>query len=75
MCSIHEASSLEEILKHGRGVGGPRLLALDGAAQVLDAAAALPDLLKLPGQDLGTPLPGQARLLQTELTHLHVILP
>ena len=64
---------LEHALQHGRGVGGARLPALDGAAEVLDPAAALPDLLELPGEDLGAPLPRQARLLQTQLAHLHVV--
>lgn len=68
------AASLEHALQHGRGVGGSRLPVLDGAAEVLDPAAALPDLLELPGKDLGAPLPGQARLLQTQLAHLHVVL-
>lgn len=67
--------SLEETLKHGGGVRGPRLLVLDGLLEVLNAVAALPDLLKLPGQDLGAPLPGQTRLLQTQLAHLHVVFP
>lgn len=66
--------SLEHVLQHGGGVGGPRLPALDGAAQVLDAAAALPDLLELARQDLSPPLPGQTGLLQTQLAHLHVVL-
>lgn len=65
--------SLEEALKHGGGVRGPRLLVLDGLLQVLDAVAALPDLLKLPGQDLSAPLAGQTRLLQAQLAHLHVV--
>lgn len=66
--------SLEHVLQHGRGVGGSRLPALDGAAEVLNPAAALPDLLELPGEDLGPPLPRQARLLQAQLAHLHVVL-
>lgn len=65
--------SLEETLKHGGGMRGPRLLVLDGLLEVLDAVAALPDLLELPGQDLCAPLPGQTRLLQTQLAHLHVV--
>lgn len=68
------APSLEHALQHGCGVGGPRLPALDGAAEVLDPAAAFPDLLKLPGEDLGAPLPREARLLQAQLAHLHVVL-
>lgn len=68
------APSLEHALQHGCGVGGSRLPALDGAAEILDPAAALPDLLELPGEDLSSPLPRQTRLLQTQLTHLHVIL-
>lgn len=65
--------SLEETLKHGGGVRGPGLLVLDGFLQVLDSLTALPDFLELPGEDLGTPLPGQTRLLQTQLAHLHVV--
>lgn len=65
--------SLEETLKHGGGVRGAGLLVLDGFLQVLDPVAALPDLLELPGQDLGAPLAGQTRLLQAQLTHLHVV--
>lgn len=65
---------LEQILQHGRGIGGPGLPALDGALKVLDASAALPDLFKLSGQDLSPTLPSQTRLLQIQLTHLHVIL-
>lgn len=65
--------SLEETLKHGGGVRGAGLLVLDGFLQVLDPVAALPDLLELPGQDLGAPLPGQTRLLQAQLAHLHVV--
>lgn len=66
--------SLEHALQHGRGVGGPRLPALYGAAEILDPAATLPNLLELPGEDLGSPLPRQARLLQAQLAHLHVVL-
>lgn len=66
--------SLEHALQHGRGVGGPRLPALDGAAEILDPAATLPDLLELPGKDFRPPLPRQARLLQAQLAHLHVVL-
>lgn len=55
--------SLEHALQHGRGVGGPRLPALNGAAEILDPAAPLPDLLELPGEDFSSPLPRQARLL------------
>jgi len=66
--------SFEQVLEHGGGEGGARLLALDGALQVLHAVAALPDLLKLPREDLGAALPGQARLLQAQLAHLHVVL-
>lgn len=74
MCAYLAAPvSLEETLKHGGGVRGAGLLALDGFLQVLDPVAALPDLLELPGQDLGAPLPGQTRLLQAQLTHLHVV--
>lgn len=66
--------SLELALQHGGGVGGPRLAALDGGAEVLHAAAALPDLLKLTRENLSPTLPGQTRLLQAQLTHLHVVL-
>lgn len=65
---------LEQVLQHGRGIGGPGLPALDGALKVLDASTALPDLFKLSGQDLSTTLPSQTRLLEIQLTHLHVIL-
>lgn len=65
--------SFQQALQHGRGVGGARLPVLDGAAEVLDAAAALPDLLELSREYLSAPLPGQARLLQAQLAHLHVV--
>ena len=64
---------LEQTLQHGRGVRGPGLFVLYGLFKVLDAVAAFPDLLKLTRQDLRPPLPGQAGLLQTQLTHLHVV--
>lgn len=67
--------SLEETLKHGGGVCGASLLVLDGFLEVLNSITALPDLLKLPGEDLRPPLPGQTRLLQAQLTHLHIVFP
>ena len=75
MVGVGGRELLEEALQHGCSVGGPGLVALDGAAQVLDPPTAVPDVLKLPGQDLRPPLPGQARLLQAQFTHLHVIFP
>lgn len=65
---------LQQALQHGRGVRGPRLSALDGALEVLDAPAALPNFLKLSRQNLSPALPSQARLFEIQLTHLHVIL-
>lgn len=65
---------LQQVLQHGCGVGGPRLSALDGALKVLDASAALPDFLELSRQNLGAALPSEARLLEVQLAHLHVIL-
>lgn len=50
--------SLEETLKHGSGVCGAGLLVLNGFLEVLNPITALPDFLKLPGQDLCAPLPG-----------------
>ena len=67
--------SLEETLEHGGGVCGAGLLVLNGSLEVLNSVAAFPDFFKLPGQDLRPPLPGQARLLQAQLTHLHVVFP
>lgn len=49
--------SLEHALQHRRGVGGPGLPGLDGVAEVLDAAAAFPDLLELTREDLGAAFP------------------
>lgn len=63
MVGARAGALLQEALQHGGGVGGPGLAGLDGAAQVLDPPAALPDLLKLPRQDLRPPLPGQASFL------------
>lgn len=71
---LEACTLLEQVLQHGRGIGGPGLSALDGALKVLDASAALPDLFKLPGQDLGTALPSQPCLLKIQLAHLHVVL-
>lgn len=65
---------LEQVLQHGRSIGGPGLPALNGALKVLDASTTLPDLFKLSGQDLSTTLASQTRLLEIQLTHLHVIL-
>lgn len=55
--------SLEETLKHGGGVRRPGLLVLNGFLEVLNSITAFPDFLKLPRQDLRTPLSGQTRLL------------
>lgn len=71
---LEPCTLLEQVLQHGRGIGGPGLPALDGALKVLDASAALPDLFELPGQDLSPALPSQTRLLEIQLAHLHVIL-
>lgn len=67
--------SLEQTLKHGGGMRGASLLVLDGFLEVLNSVTALPDLFKLPGEDLCAPLPGQTRFLQTQLTHLHIVFP
>ncbi|KAF3844926.1 hypothetical protein F7725_008089, partial [Dissostichus mawsoni] len=69
-CIPHnEVSGRSPLLPHLR-----RLCSM-AVAYVLNPIAALPDFFKLPGQDLRAPLPGQTRLLQTQLTHLHVVFP
>lgn len=66
--------SLEKVLEHGGRVGRSGLLAFDGGPKVLDSAAALPDLLKLAGEDLRSTFSREPGLLQTQLAHLHVVL-
>lgn len=63
----------QQALQHGSGVCGSGLSALDGVSEVLNSSAALPDLLILAGQNLSAALPCQTRLVQTQLTHLHII--
>lgn len=67
------SGSLEETLKHSSCIRGASLLVLNGFPEVLNSITAFPDLFKLPGQDLCPPFPRQTSLLQTQLTHLHII--
>ncbi len=64
----------EHALQHSSGVRGSGLPALNGVFKVLNASTAFPGVLKLALQNLSTTLPSQTGLLQTQLTHLHIIL-
>lgn len=73
MVCVFVVCLFQQALQHGSGVCGSGLSALDGVSEVLNSSAALPDLLKLAGQNLSAALPRQTGLLQTQLAHLHII--